>query len=60
MLQAVTSTSSRRAHDPADDGLGQESHGKLPAVGYFLGLFLFVVVAGWLDTKIPWPRTRGR
>jgi hypothetical protein len=29
-------------------------------MGYFLGLFLFVVVAGWLDTKIPWPRARGR
>jgi len=28
-------------------------------MAYFLGLFLFVVVAGWLDTKIPWPR-RGR
>jgi hypothetical protein len=44
----------------ADGGLSQESHGKLPAMGYFLGLFLFVVVAGWLDTKIPWPRARGR
>jgi hypothetical protein len=26
-------------------------------VGYFVGLILFVVVAGWLDTKIPWPRS---
>jgi hypothetical protein len=29
-------------------------------MGYFLGLVLFVVVAGWLDTKIPWPRAGGR
>jgi hypothetical protein len=25
-------------------------------MGFFLGLILFVGLAGWLDTKIPWSR----
>jgi hypothetical protein len=26
------------------------------AMAFFLGLILFVGVAGWLDRRIPWPK----
>jgi hypothetical protein len=28
-------------------------------MSFFLGLILFVVVAGTIDAKLPWPRARG-
>jgi hypothetical protein len=25
---------------------------------FFVGLLLFVVIVGWLDARLPWPRPR--
>jgi hypothetical protein len=27
-------------------------------MGFFFGVVVFVIVIGWLDTRLPWPRPR--
>jgi hypothetical protein len=29
-------------------------------MSFFAGLFLFVVVVGWFDARLPWPSPRRR
>jgi hypothetical protein len=29
-------------------------------MGFFFGVVVFVIVIGRLDTRLPWPRPRGR
>jgi hypothetical protein len=33
---------------------------KEPVLAFFVGLFLFIVVVGWFDARLPWPAPERR